>query len=297
MRKNISYVCDVISTPSGDQMLKLLTSVYEGIQDKELLCKESGESVLEQAVNFGLLNFYKQGQVILTSQGYLVANVAKEYIHWVNNNREMPQPCPPDDFIQGKDVLDIGCSFGRWLWRFQKSAKSVLGLEMQQEYIELGRALAKRESIDFPEIRQGSAEELSSHMANNSIDFVFARLVLNHVNIEKTLLQIANALRPNGIMWAQVESFSSPFRRFLQRNKERELRHKLFAAFSMVNSIVFITTSHQMSIRIQGRMHSHHKPVYPTLKAWKAAFSRVGLGDFQEIRSICGNYIFHARKL
>jgi len=295
MHKNIPYVCDAICEPSGGQLLGLLASIYEGVHDEELLQKESereGESALEQATNLGLVKPHKKGQLILTAPGYLVANVAKEYIHWINNNRQMPPPYPPDDLIKGMDVLDLGCSFGRWLWQFQKNAKSVVGLEMQEEYIELGRALAKRECIPCPEIRQGSVEELSSHVADNSVDFVFIRLVLNHVNVGKTLLQIANVLRSGGIVWAQVESFSSPFRSFLRRDKGRELRGKVFAAFSIMNSIVFMTTHRQMSLRIHGRMHSTHKPVYPTLKAWRAAFSRVGLCDFHKIQS----NVFWARK-
>lgn len=293
MHDGLYRVCDTIRGPSGDQLLRLLASVYEGIHDKKLLQKELGKSVLEKGSDFGLLKPYRNDQVILTSQGYLVGNVAKEYIHWIKNDRLMPPPHPPDDFIKGKDVLDLGCSFGRWLWRFQKTAKSAVGLEMQQEYIELGRALAQREGIPCPEIRQGSVEELDSNIADNSVDFVFIRLVLNHVFVAKTLMQIANVLRPSGILWAQVEPLSHPFRSFLRRNKGRELRHKIFTVFSIVNSIVFMTTHRQMSLQIQGRMHSAHKPVYPTLKAWKTAFSRVGLCDFREIQ----DNVFWARKL
>jgi SAM-dependent methyltransferase len=293
MHKNMPYICDLISKPSGGQLLELLTSVYEGIHDEELLEKESGERALEQATNLGLLKLYKKGQIILTSLGYIVGNVAKEYFHWLNNNRQMPPPYPPDDFIKGMDVLDLGCSFGRWLWRFQKNAKSVVGLELQQEFIELGRALAKRECIPCPEIRQGSAEELSSHIANNSIDFVFARLVLNEVYVGKTLSQIANVLRQGGIVWAQVYHWYDPFQFFLRRDKGRDLRNKCYVSFGIVNSIIFMTTHRQMSIRSQGRMHSVHKIVYPTLKTWKAAFARYGLCNFREIQSD----VFWARKL
>jgi len=292
MHKNIPNVCKAISAPSGGQLLRLLTSVFEGVHDEELLQKELGESVLEQGADLGLLKLYKKGQLILTASGYLVANVAKEYIHWINNNRQMPPPYPPDDFLQGKAVLDLGCSFGRWLWRFQKIAQSAVGLEMQQEYIELGRALADREGIPCPDIRQGSVEELSSYVADNSVDFVFIRLVLNHVYVTKTLLQIANVLRPGGIVWAQVSPWSTPFHPFL-RDKGRELRHLFFAAFGIMNSLVFMTTHRQMSLRVQGRMHSAHKPVYLTLNAWKAACSRAGLNDFQGIQS----NVFWARKL
>lgn len=292
MHGNLANVCDVIGTPRGGQLLELMASVYKGIHDEESLAKETSCNVLDLGINLGLLKSYKEGQVILTSEGYLIANIAKEYANWVNNGRQMPPPYPPDEFIKDRDVLDLGCSFGRWLWRFQKNAKSVIGLEMQREYIELGRALAKREHIPIPEIRAGSAEELSLHVAENSVDFVFSRLVLNHVYIERTLLQIVKVLREGGIVWVQPYSWLSPYRSFIRSDKGREFRHKALAAFGIVNSMVFMTTHRQMSLRVQGRMHAAHKPVYPTTKTWKAAFARVGLTQFQEKQ----NEVFWARK-
>jgi len=293
MHESIYSVSDILSEPSGDELLRLLASVYNGVHNEESLRREVAESALEQGMRLGLLKYHKAGQLVLTSQGYFVGNVAKEYIHWLNNGRQMAPPRPPDEFTRGKDVLDLGCSFGRWLWWFQKNAKSALGLEMQQEYLELGRALAKREGIPCPEIRQGSVEELSSHVADHSVDFVFIRLVLNHVYVGKTLLQISNVLRPGGIVWAHVYPWYSPFQSLLRRDKGRELRHMFFAAFGIMNSFAFMITHRQMSLRVQGRMHSVHKPVYLTLKAWKAAFSRAGLCDFREIQS----NVFWARKL
>ncbi len=292
MINGLTEVCNELRGQEGVLLLKFLSRIFEGTHDKLLLQQEYGEFILAKGLKLGLLEPYKNDSVILTSKGYMVGSVAKEYIHWINNNRQMPPPCPPDSFIQGKDVLDLGCSFGRWLWQFQKNAKSVIGIEMQQEYIELGRALADCEGISCPDIRQGSVEQLRSYVTNDSMDFVFIRLVLNHVFVEKTLRQIAEVLRRDGIIWAQVSSWSTPFREFLQTDKGRELRHKAFAVFGIVNSIIFSATNHQMSLKIQGRMHSVHKPVYPTMKSWKAALSRAGLNDFHVI----GNDVFWARK-
>jgi len=299
IHSNFPLVCDAIKAPDSDQLLRLLVSVYEGAHDEDGLQYEFGQDALSNGIALGVLEFHKKGRVTLTALGYLLANVAKEYlVQWVDNNRQVRPPFPPDDLIRGKDVLDLGCSFGRWLWRFQRTARSVVGLEMQKEYIEFGRALAEREQIPVPEIRQGSVEELSSCVPGDSVDFVFVRLVLAKVHIMKTLLQIADVLRNGGIVWVQVEPWHYTFRQLLRRDEGRELRNKGFALFSIVNSIVFMTVHQQMSMQVHGRMHSVHKPVYPTLRAWKAALFRAGLHDFHEVATTeYAGYVFWARKI
>ncbi len=289
--KITSVICEAIREPSGERLMELMALVYEGLHDPALLRRAAGASVFQKAFSLGLLELL-ENHVILTPQGYLVGNVAKEYIHWIDHGRQMPQPCPSEDFIAGKDVLDLGCSFGRWLWQFQEKAKSVVGLEMQQEYITMGRVLAERENIPCPEMLQGSVENLSDHIPDNSIDFVFIRLVLNHVFITKTLKQVFKVLRSNGIVWIQTYSWDSPFEQLRQGDKGRQLRSKAFAAFGIVNSLVFQLTRRQLSLQIQGRMHSVHKPVFPTRRTWKSVCNRIGFDDF----TVVDKDVFWVRK-
>jgi len=292
MHACIPLVCEAINSPSGGQLLKLLACVCKGTHDKALLKKEFGQTTIEQGTDLGVLKPYYKDQILLTSQGYIVGRVACEYINWVNSGRHLSPPYPPDEFIEGKEVLDLGCGSGRWLWHFQKQAKSVVGLEMQPEIIELGEALARRESIPCPNIRQGSIEKLTSYIAERSVDFVFCRIVLNHVHLAKTLGQISKVLRPDGILWVQITSWTTPYRDLFNSDKGREVRHKIYAAFAILNSIVFITTHRQMSLKSKGRMISAHKPAYPTLKAWKAIVSKTGFSDFHVVQ----NNVFWARK-
>jgi hypothetical protein len=168
----------------------------------------------------------------------------------------------------------------------------VIGLELQKEYIELGRVLAEREGIPCPEIHQGSAEELRGFVTANSVDLVFARLVLNHVRIRKTLVQIADVLREDGVVWVQISPWSTPFHQLLQKNMGRRLRQSCFDMFSIVNSMICATTHRQIALKVRGRMHSEHKPAYLTLRAWKSIVLRSGLRDFRIVQ----RDVFFARK-
>ncbi len=293
MHPCIYDVCDAIISPDSEQLLRLLRTVFSGDGEEESLRRSVPRHVVDQGVALCLLK-RRSGYLALTDPGYLVGSVAKEYCNWIDNDRRMPPPRPPESFIAGKDVLDLGCSYGRWLWEFQEKAKSATGLELQLEYIALGRALARREGITIPEIRRGSAEELDSYVADNSVDFVFARLVFNHVYIKRTLRKVAAVLRPGGIVWIQVEPFSGACRSLLKRDRGRELRSKVFASFAILNSITFMTIGAQLHLSIKGRMHSVHKPAYPTLPAWKSVLSRAGLKNF---RVAHGRYVFWAQKL
>ncbi len=293
MHPCIYDVCDAIISPDSEQLLRLLRTVLGGDGEEESLRRSVPRHVVDQGVDLCLLKRCR-GYLTLTDPGYLIGSVAKEYCNWIDNDRRMPPPRPPVEFIAGKDVLDLGCSYGRWLWEFQKITKSVTGLELQQEYIELGRALARREGITIPEIRRGSAEELDSYVADNSVDFVFARLVFNHVYIKRTLRKVAAVLRPGGIVWIQVEAFSQACQNLLKRDRGRELRNKAFASFAILNSITFMTTGTQLHIAVKGRMHGVHKPAYPTLTSWRSILARVGLKNFQVAHRTC---VFWAQKL
>ncbi len=234
-------------------------------------------------------------RVTLTPTGYLVGNVAKEFCNFIDNHRVMPPPTPPEEFYRGKDVLDMGCSFGRWLWIFQKFARSVQGLEMQQEYLEMGRALSGLEGVPFPSIRQGSIENVDKLVGDATFDFIFCRLVLNHVHIKDTLAKAVARLRPGGVFWIQVASLSELFRGLVKG--EEGLRHKGFTAFAIFNSFLCMATNRQMALRVQGRMHSTHQPANPSLWWWKRTLGGLGLDEFQVVRKERYDLTFYARKL
>jgi len=283
MQPAMSDVCKAVESPSGLQLLRLLEAVYAGACSMEQQ-QSTPPEIIEQAVDLGLLNNCR-GRLSFSPPGYLVGNIAKEYCHWVDSNRHMPPPRPPEELYAGKDVLDLGCSFGRWMWEFQKLATSTLGVEFQQEYIELGRALAAQEKTPVPKIIHGSAEDLDQLVPDNSVDFVFARLVFNHVRIRSTLRKVAAVLRNGGVIWVQVDSLSASVRRSLKASGGSKLRNKAWIAFSVFNTVLYTMTGRQLELKVKGRMHSVHKPAYPSVRSWRAALLAEGFRDFRLVET------------
>lgn len=268
----ISNACSIIRSADGEDFLRMMRDVY---LRGSLGSKDGNSATRAAAFESGLLIADSKEAPRLTTAGYLVGNIAKEYCNYLDNGRVMPEPKPSEEVFCGKDVLDLGCSFGRWLWWFQRSAKSARGIEMQPEYIMLGEALTEREELPIPEMICTSIENLDGYVENDSVDLVFCRLVMNHVRIMHTLEKATRALRQGGTLWIQVASIWQPVERLVKFNGR--IRDNGFAAFALLNSALCMTTGRQVSVPMAGRMHSLHQPAYPCLWWWKRAFASAGL--------------------
>lgn len=297
MQDKLVAISDAIGGTDGWDLLRVMRVLYHGADDVSKLSDvtEKAEAVVRVATSLKLLRGYG-APLSLTDLGYLVGNVAREYCHWVDHGRSMPPPRPPEEFIRGKDILDLGCGCGRWLWEFQTVARSVVGLEMQPAFVELGRVLARRENVEAPDILLGSADRLDECFAGNSFDFVFCRLMANYNFITPLLRSVSRVIRPGGILWLQVESISNQFRKLLRPESGRGLRSVGFSTFVILNSLVFMATSRQMCIRSQGRMVSEHKPAYPTKGAWKRAVLAADFSNWSLISPSGSSYAFYAVK-
>jgi len=270
----------------GDYALRFLRSIYYGSKDLSV-----NAALLESLRGCDLITGTRE-RPVLTRGGYLVGNVAKEYCNWLDNNREMPEPRPSPQELSGKDVLDLGCSYGRWLWYFQRHARSVLGIEQQRTYLDLGRILAERAGFQAPPIVVGNIDELSALVGDRRFDLVFSRLVFNHVRIHDVLRQCAKVLRPGGMLWLQVERVE--FVRTIVRPSlnPRWLIALVFAAFGVANTAAFNAAGVQMRIRIRGRMHTYHQPVYPSLAAWTRELKSAGFSELQPMPAGALNFAF-----
>jgi len=289
----LTEIREAILPPAGEVLLRFLRDIYYGQQGEGSGGTYPAEVAL-RAQELGLIGG-SEGKHTLTDQGYIVGNVAKEYCNWIDHGRSMPTPRPPQSMIDGKDVLDLGCSFGRWLWEFQQTANSVVGLELQPEYVELGSALARCEGIEPPLIHKSGIEQLDQYIDDASKDFVFSRLVFNHVDLRTTLPKVAAVLRPGGVLWVQVETFRAAYRRVFQG--EFRVRSRLLGAFALCNSIGCALTNRQMTLPVRGRMHAKHRVAYPPLSWWRRSLKRLGLDGFKIEADNGGNATFSARKI
>jgi len=154
---------------------------------------------------------------------------------------------------------------------------------MQREYIELGYALADLEGQPRPEMIQGSATDIGQLLAGRQFDGIFSRLVLTHVQIDKTLTGLRALLRPGARIWFQQESLRTcvrkAFRAFCDRG--RWIRSTGYAGFAAINSISLMVGGPQFHIAIKGRMHSVHSPAYPPVWWWGRKLRKMGFAEFK----------------
>ena len=123
--------CSEITASDGEGFLRIMRDMYWNKPFSQIL-DEYEHSIIDRII---ALDLYDKSSESLTAHGYLVGNVAKEYCNWIDHGRSMPGVYPPDELISNKDVLDVGCSYGRWLWEFQGTARSVHGEELQSVYL------------------------------------------------------------------------------------------------------------------------------------------------------------------
>lgn len=276
MDDRILAAADVIGGPDGLPFLQFMSDAYYGKAHRD----DGGDSArgLAIAEKIGLIR-KNTAAITFTSPGFLVGNVAKEYCHYVEHGRTTAPPKPTRDMIAGKDVLDLGCSFGRSLWEFQRDAKSAVGLEMQQEYIVLGKALSVVEKVEAPRIIAANAESLDQHFKPESLDVVFTRLVLSYVRVKPVVEKMIAALRPGGLLWIQVDSPMVLPRYLMERSGS--IRRKGWTLLALLNLQVCVLTGKQISVTAPGRMHERHQPVFLPLWWWRKTLKGYGLKNFQ----------------
>jgi 2-polyprenyl-3-methyl-5-hydroxy-6-metoxy-1,4-benzoquinol methylase len=278
MVDSIAAVCNIIESESGIPFLKFMRDIYLK-QNKSHLSADEWKEFAMQAKKLGLIHSKEPERFDITDyslseSGFLVGNIAKEYCNWIDNQRVMPLPRPSPKWIAEKDVLDVGCSIGRWLWEFSPIAKSVQGLELREEYIEIGRILAQRENTVAPPIRQGSIENIDQYYPPKSFDFIFCRLVINYVAIRQTLKKMIDILKPNGILWIEAETFSSGW---YKMTRSSGIKAKTYGCFGVANSIICELTGRQLNFRYRGRHQSSHKAAYPSERWWRSVFACLGM--------------------
>ena len=285
----LENTCSEITGSDGEVFLRIVRDMYWDRSPGQIL-DEYEHSIVDRIIALGL---YNKSSESLSAHGYLVGNVAKEYCNWIDHGRSMPGLSPSGELISDKDVLDVGCSYGRWLWEFQETARSVHGVELQSEYLELGKALASRENLTSVPTTCGGAEKIGEIFEPSSFDFIFSRLVFNHVKMDDALSAAAKVLRPGGIMWLEVERASNVPKAI--RKSWKRPRSIAFHCFSVLNTFVVNATGRQLTIQAKGRMHSRHCVAFPSASRWKMMLAKHGFGKFELITDR-PNLIFWGQK-
>jgi ubiquinone/menaquinone biosynthesis C-methylase UbiE len=94
-------------------------------------------------------------------------------------------------------VADIGCGFGRWSVFLAECNDRVTAIDFKEGDLEYGRALAEYLHLDNLEFCKGNVLDLSV-WADETFDAVWVFSVLQYVERDVALAEIARVVRPGG---------------------------------------------------------------------------------------------------
>jgi SAM-dependent methyltransferase len=283
---------DAMRGPGADDLLRLLRAIYFQQESSGSAEVDAGAEPVAAARALGLIDANDPGRCHLTRDGYRIANFAKEYCNWIDAGRPVPEGVRPE-WIAGKRLLDVGCSFGRHLATFGRLGARAVGIELELPYLQLSGPFALREGIARPRVAQATATALP--FLDRSFDVVFCRLVLNYVPVRAALAEFARVLTPGGRLILAFGTFQEGVDFIASAKWRGNLRTVGWRAFGLANTILLQLTGHQASLRARGRMYAVHTPTWPTIRWMARELGRHGFvepeGGFQVNRL---PVVFHA---
>jgi SAM-dependent methyltransferase len=96
----------------------------------------------------------------------------------------------------GMTVLDYGCSSGRYARLAASKGARVIGIDISETAIEQAKHAAAQHGLHDIEYRVMNAEQLE--FPANSFDLVFGVAILHHLDLTRSLQEIARVTKPSG---------------------------------------------------------------------------------------------------
>lgn len=100
------------------------------------------------------------------------------------------------ELARDADILEYGCAYGANLRRLAETARSATGIDISDVAIEKGRKQARAAGLDNVHLHAMDAERMS--FADDSFDLIFGSGIIHHLDIARSLAEIARVLRPGG---------------------------------------------------------------------------------------------------
>ena len=97
---------------------------------------------------------------------------------------------------EGLETLEYGCGPGRYGLELARRGARVTGIDVSETGIELANERAQEMGLDNAHFLIMDAEELD--FATNSFDLVFGTGILHHLDLDRSLSEIARVLKPEG---------------------------------------------------------------------------------------------------
>lgn len=140
-------------------------------------------------------------------------------------------------FIKDKIVLDIASGEGYGSYLMAKSAKKVIGVDIDQEAIDLSSTKYKNENLSF---LRGSTDLIP--LDDNSVDVLISfETIEHHDKHHEMFIEIKRVLKPDGIL-----IMSSPDKKYysdLNKNNPFHVKELYLAEFTNLSNEYFQTTT------------------------------------------------------
>jgi 2-polyprenyl-3-methyl-5-hydroxy-6-metoxy-1,4-benzoquinol methylase len=116
-------------------------------------------------------------------------------------------PLPPGE---GRELLDLGCNWGRWTIAAARAGWRATGIDRGKKSIGAARRVAEQLGVDA-EYAIGDVRELP--FGDASFDAVFSYSVLQHLaksDVRTVVSEIRRVLRPDGLVWIEMPNARGP---------------------------------------------------------------------------------------
>lgn len=171
------------------------------------------------------------------------------------------------DVTGRKDILDLGGGMGQTALALPRTLDQLVWVaDIDRDAISEGR---KRSlgvyGIYFWHLTEGKRLP----WRDETYDFVYARVSLPYMHIERTLKEVSRVLRPDGGVWLALHSFKHTLKMLRAALRKWDLIHALRISYVIVNGTLLHLTGVQASWPIA--------ETYQTERSMKRAFKRAGL--------------------
>lgn len=135
--------------------------------------------------------------------------------------------------LSNRDVLDFGCGTGELCLILAEKARSVLGVELCEESLELAINRNGRSNVHF---RKSFADRINCD--DNSIDIIFSLDVLEHIeNVNAIVEEWGRVLRPGGFVCIAWQSWWSPYAAHIRSYSLIPWAHFLFRKSTILKAL------------------------------------------------------------
>ena len=163
-------------------------------------------------------------------------------------------------------VLDVGCGAGQTLIACRLPAETLgVGVDPSLGAVTLGRSIDARLRLVC-----GAGEVLPFSSA--SFDFVYSRVALPYMRIDRALAEMARVLAPGGTLWLTLHPWSRVVRDTLAGARRRRARAVAHGIYVLANGLTLHLAGTQFAWPFGGGGHES----FQTKGAMRRALARAG---------------------